>query len=177
MLIFVVAMFVLGFVADPIINLYLDPIGTVASLPDEARQMVKTGQTPSMVFEDEPAGWSEHFVKGLASLGLLGFAKFLLTLSPWHWFNMRGGGFGGGGWGGGWGNGIVVGGGGGGRGGRGVTGRDRLQQLSWVTILIGIVTFLYAVWKGVRAWSRRTLEKAGERVMDVPGTADDDDDD
>ena len=176
-LIFVVAMFVLGFVADPIINLYLDPIGTVASLPDEARQMVKTGQTPSMLFEDEPVGWSEHFVKGLASLGLLGFAKFLLTLSPWHWFNMRGGGFGGGGWGGGWGNGIVVGGGGGGRGGRAVTGRDRLHQLSWITILIGIVTFLYAVWKGVRAWSRRTLEKAGERVMDVPGTGDDDDDD
>jgi hypothetical protein len=35
---------------------------------------------------------------------------------------------------------------------------------------------LYAIWKGVRAWSRRTLEKAGERVMDVPGITDDDDD-
>jgi hypothetical protein len=25
-----------------------------------------------------------------------------------------------------------------------------------------------AVYKSVRSWSRRTLEKAGERVMDVP---------
>ena len=30
------------------------------------------------------------------------------------------------------------------------------------------------VYKGVRAWSRRTLEKAGERVMDV--SSDDNDD-
>ena len=33
---------------------------------------------------------------------------------------------------------------------------------------------LQAVWKGVRNLSRRTLEKAGERVMDVPGDDDDD---
>lgn len=32
-----------------------------------------------------------------------------------------------------------------------------------------------AIYKGVRAWSRRTLEKAGERVMDVQGDDDDDD--
>ena len=151
-------MFTLGFVADPIINLYLDPVSTIAN--------AGSGPTGSLIFEDEDAGWVEHFMKGLASVGLLGFAKFLLTLSPWHWFNMRGGG-------------VYVGGGGiGARGGGrvGVTGRDRLNQLSWITILIGIVTFLYAVWKGVRAWSRTTLERAGERVMDVPGTTDDDED-
>lgn len=151
--IFIVAMFVLGFVADPIINLYLDPVATIATAG---------GPTGSLVYDDEAVGWGEHFVKGLASLGLLGFAKFLLTLSPWHWFNMRG-------------TGVYVG-GSGGRGG-GATGRDRLTQLSWITIMVGIATFLYAVWKGVRAWSRRTLEKAGERVMDVPGAADDDEDD
>jgi hypothetical protein len=174
--IFVAAMFVLGFVADPIINLYLDPVSAIASVPDVVKDVKGRGRTASMVFEDEAAGWGEHFVKGLASLGLLGFAKFLFTLSPWHWFNMRGGGvyIGGGGWGGGWGIGGL---GGGGNRGRGVTGRDRLEQLSWITILIGIATFLYAVWKGVRAWSRRTLEKAGERVMDVPGADDDDEDD
>ena len=27
---------------------------------------------------------------------------------------------------------------------------------------------MQGVYKGVRAWSRRTLEKASERVMDVP---------
>jgi len=144
--IFVVGMFVLGFVADPIINLYLDPVGTISTAG---------GPTGSLIFEDEPATWAEHFVKGLASLGLLGFAKFLLTLSPWHWFNMRN-------------TGLHVG------GRAGSTGRDRLNQISWITIVIGIITVLYAVWKGVRAWSRWTLEKAGERVMDVPGGGDED---
>lgn len=33
---------------------------------------------------------------------------------------------------------------------------------------------IQAVWKGVRAWSRKTLEKAGERVVDVHGEDDDD---
>jgi len=33
----------------------------------------------------------------------------------------------------------------------------------------------FGVYKGVRLWSRRVLEKAGERVMDVP-LADDEDD-
>ncbi|KAK3706391.1 hypothetical protein LTR37_012769 [Vermiconidia calcicola] len=150
-LIFVIAMFALGFVADPIINIYLDPVNTIANAG---------GPTGSLIFEEEAAGWTEHFVKGLASLGLLGFAKFLLTLSPWHWFNMRG-------------TGVYM----GGSGARaGTTGRDRLNQLSWITIVIGICTVVYAVWKGVRAWSRRTLEKAGESVMDVPGTDEDDED-
>lgn len=151
--IFFLAMFILGFVADPIINLYLDPVTTIATAG---------GPTGSLVYDGEATSWGEHFIKGLASLGLLGFAKFLLTLSPWHWFNMRG-------------TGVYVG-GSGGRGGA-ATGRDRLTQLSWITIIVGIATFLYAVWKGVRAWSRRTLEKAGEQVMDVPCTADGDDED
>lgn len=139
--------FVLGFIADPIINMYLDPYDTIMSAG---------GPTGSLIYEDEPATWGEHFVKGLASLGLLGFAKFLWTLHP---FNLlRAGGFGGG-------------------HGRANTGRERMSQMGWIAILIGVATFLIAVWKAVRVWSRRTLEAAGERVMDVPGTADDDDED
>lgn len=34
---------------------------------------------------------------------------------------------------------------------------------------------MQGVYKGVRAWSRHTLEKAGERVMDVAGDDSDDD--
>lgn len=145
--IFLLAMFVLGFVADPIINMYLDPVSTVVN---------SGGPTGSLIHDDEAVGWGEHFFKGLASLGLLGFAKFLLTLSPWHWFNARSPG------------GI-------GRSSVGGNGRNRMRELSWIAIVIGVSTFLYAVWKGVRAWSRRTLEKAGDRVMDVPGGEDDDD--
>lgn len=33
-----------------------------------------------------------------------------------------------------------------------------------------------AVYKGVRSWTRRTLERAGERVMDVPLPDDEDED-
>jgi hypothetical protein len=139
----------LGFVADPIINLYLDPLTTITTAG---------GPTGSLMYEDEPTTWVEHFIKGMASLGLLGFAKFLFTLSPFQWFNMRG-------------TNIVM-----GRSNAGGSGRDRLSQISWITIVIGIVTFLYAVWKGVRAWSKRTLENASERVLDVRQDGDDDDD-
>ncbi|GAB7360488.1 hypothetical protein MBLNU230_g8439t1 [Neophaeotheca triangularis] len=153
-LIFVTSMFILGFVADPIINLYLDPVSTIATAG---------GPTGSFIFEDEAPSWGEHFIKGLASLGLLGFAKVLMGLSPWHWFNMRGGGF--------------MGGGGIGRSAVGGTGRGRIRELSWITILVGICAFLWAVWKGVRAWSRKTLESAGDKVMDVHDEEEDDDDD
>ena len=31
------------------------------------------------------------------------------------------------------------------------------------------------MWKGVQAWSRRTLEKASESVLDIQGDDDDED--
>ena len=123
--------------------------------------------------EDEPVTWAEHFVKGLASLGLLGFAKFFFS-APLQWIHVARNTFGGT------------------RGG--TTGRDRMAQISWFAVVVGITTFLLvsmiyvstiiisanekrqAVWKGVRAWSKRTLAKASERVMDVP-IADDGDED
>lgn len=111
--------FVFGFIADPIINLYLDPYDTITSIP--------TGGPSSIHFEDDDdASWAEHFLKGLASLGLLGFVKVFFAMSPWHWWNLRQ-------------SGML---GGGGRG-RGTTGRDRLENISWSLVLIGVVTFLY----------------------------------
>lgn len=141
----------MGFVADPIINLYVDPYSFISSAP-----FSKVGaRVDPILTDDDIASWTEHFIKGLASLGLLGFVKVLFALSPWQWWNIRT-------------SGIMN------AGGRsGNTGRDRLASISWVVVVIGIATFLWAVYKGVRAWSRRTLEKAGERVMDV--AADDDD--
>lgn len=142
--------FVLGFVADPILNLYIDPVGTLTDPLTSLRE-------PALILEDEEEWtWIEHILKGLASLGLLGFVKVVLASSPWHWYNMRN---------------VVR---GGGRAGRANGGRERLENISWHLVLIGVVTFLWAVWKGVRAWSRRTLEKAGEKVVDVHGDEDDD---
>ncbi|KAL4940149.1 hypothetical protein BDV06DRAFT_197370 [Aspergillus oleicola] len=135
--------FLLGFIADPIINLYVDPVETIY-YADYWEGNNLSG--------DKRATWFEHFVKGMASLGLLSFIQVLYGLSPWHWFNVRSSTL------------------------RGRTGRNRVSNLSWLVIVLGIGSFLWAVYKGVRAWSARTLEKAGERVMDVPLPDDDDDD-
>lgn len=138
--------FLFGFVADPIINLYLDPYETITSIPSGGTQLL---------LEDEDASWVEHFLKGLASLGLLGFVKVFFAMSPWHWWNLRQ-------------TGIL-----GGRR-RGGTGRDRLEDISWTVVVIGVVTFLAAVWAWVRSWTKSALEKAGERVADVQGDEDED---
>jgi len=140
--------FVLGFVADPIINLYVDPVTTLTTNPLIERH----DGIPA--FEDEDTTWVEHLLKGLASLGLLGFVKVIFAMSPFQWYNLRN-------------SGLL----GGNRGAR--AGRDRLQSISWYLVAIGVMTFLWSVWKAVRSWSRKTLEKAGERVADVQGEDED----
>ena len=118
--IFLLATFALGFVADPIIGLYLDPYDTVTT---------GFGSRRSSLFEApvdlKQAGWAQHFVKGLASLGLLGFVKVFFALSPWQWWNLRS-------------SGILN---SGTRGG--TTGRDRVANISWVVIVLGVLTFLW----------------------------------
>lgn len=116
--IFFLAMFLFGFVADPIINLYLDPYGTISSAS-------RLGTKLESNLTEEVTSWPEHFLKGLASLGLLSFVKFLFALSPWQWWNLRS-------------SGIMSGG-----GRTGATGRDRLQNISWVVVIIGVGTFLW----------------------------------
>lgn len=144
--------FIFGFIADPIINLYLDPLDTITT--------TATGRKlPAITLEDDRATWAEHFVKGLASLGLLGFVKMFFAMGPWHWWNMRQGGLLGGGTR---------------RAGRGRQGgRERLENISWTVVVIGVITFLFAVWTWVRAWTLRTLEKAGDKVADVQGDDED----
>jgi hypothetical protein len=97
----------LGFVADPIINLYLDPWSFIPGL---------SGPEYTYVYEDESSTWYEHFAKGFASMGVLGFLKVLIA-SPLAYFRI-----------------------GGGRGR--TTGRDRYEQVSWIIIAVGVGTFL-----------------------------------
>ena len=117
-------MFLLGFIADPIINLYLDPYTTVSSGP-LAKLGVKTPEP--IVSDNEPSTWFEHFLKGLASLGLLSFVKVLWMLGPTGWWNLRS-------------SGLIGGGGGRAPGG---SGRDRLASISWIVVIIGVGTFLW----------------------------------
>jgi hypothetical protein len=103
--------FILGFFADPILNLYFDPWSTLMPWAASSRSY---HYEP----EDETASWSEHFAKGFAGMGVLGFLKVIVT-SPLSYFRIGGG------------------------GGRGrATGRDRYEQISWIIILIGVGTFL-----------------------------------
>ncbi|RMJ24671.1 RING finger [Aspergillus sp. HF37] len=138
--------FLLGFIADPIINLYVDPLDTF---------YYTEFWQPSALADGLPSGrktaWLEHLVKGLASLGVLSFIKVVFAFSPW--WSMRS-------------SGVFS-------SGRS-TGRNRVASIGWLVILIGVGSFLWAVYKGVRTWSGKTLEKAGERVMDVPLPDDDD---
>jgi hypothetical protein len=111
-------MFLLGFVADPIINLYVDPFDTLLSggLLEEI---------PLSRSTRERITWTEHFTKGLASLGVLSFLKVILAMSPWHIWNLRS-------------SGLI-----GGRARRpAATGRDRASSISWIVIAVGVVTFL-----------------------------------
>ncbi|KAI4144789.1 MAG: hypothetical protein LQ340_006530 [Diploschistes diacapsis] len=141
MVIFVIVVFALGFVADPLISLYVDPYDTIASGMGGVGDSI--GGWP-----EEKEGWTEHFVKGFAGLGLLGFLKAILAMSWWNWLRAFPGG-----------GGVRV---------VGSTGRDRVHSLNFAVILIGAGTFLWTLYKGVRAWSRKTLDSVSEKVMDVP---------
>ena len=116
--IFLTALFVMGFVADPIINLYADPYSAFTA-PTRVASKIEP-----MLTDDDVPTWTEHFIKGLAATGLLGFVKVLFALGPWQYWNIRS-------------SGIM---GGGHRSGN--TGRDRMASISWIVVVIGVVTFL-----------------------------------
>ena len=113
--------FVAGFVGDVIINFYLDPYWFISTRP-----WAEFGAKfePILLDEDASPSWAEHFLKGFASVGLLGFAKVLFT-SPWHWWNLRGSSVSGG---------IRR---------AGSNGRDRMAGINWLVVVIGVGTFLW----------------------------------
>ncbi len=117
--IFILALFVMGFVADPIINISSDPWMVLFSPRTVVRKI------EPILTDDETPTWGEHFVKGLAATGLLGFSRvlFAAVLNPWHWWNIRSTFFGGG-------------------QRTGTTGRARVANISWIVVLFGVLTFL-----------------------------------
>ena len=117
--IFFVAMFLMGFVADPIINLYVDPYGALWSGKVLEPTTVETLTSPY-----EGSTWFEHFIKGLASLGMLSFVKVLFALGPWQYWNLRSSGL--------LGTSRVQ-----------NTGRDRVASISWFVLAVGVGTFLW----------------------------------
>ncbi|KAF9877827.1 hypothetical protein CkaCkLH20_04962 [Colletotrichum karsti] len=155
-LIFVFSVFLLGFVADPILGLWNDPVGVIADGVANVLDDIEAINEPT---SNEPGTWLEHFLKGFFSLGLLGFIKTFLAMTPWQVYNLRHGG------------GLF-----GSTGRRGGTGRARVEGINMAVVIVGAVTFLLGVWKGVRALSASALQRASDRVFDVGGDDDDDDD-
>ncbi|OLN92273.1 E3 ubiquitin-protein ligase MARCH11 [Colletotrichum chlorophyti] len=145
--IFLLSVFLLGFVADPIMNLWADPIGTLTD--------VVLDESPP-IYAEEPGTWLEHFLKGFFSLGLVGFLKSFLVMSPWQWWHIRS-------------SGLL-----GTTGRRGGTGRARVENINIGLVIIGATTFLWGVWKAVRRFSASALQRASDRVFDVGGDEEED---
>jgi len=111
--ILVLTVFLLGFVADPIINLYMDPVDTIYHVEYWESSLGRD------VRRDVPNySWIEHFAKGFTSLGVLSLIKTLLGSLSWQiWVRSST------------------------LNGRN-SGRNRVASISWVMIALGVLTFL-----------------------------------
>ena len=150
-LIVVFLMFVLGFVADPIINLYVDPVDTMAG-----QRYWEPVKVDNLGEKADDSWWIQHFMKGLVSVGVMGFFKAVLLANPWHFWNLRHSGLLGGST-------------------RTTTGRDRAVNISWIAVVIGVGSALYFFYQQVAKFSHSTLSKFANDVIEVQ--MDDDDDD
>ncbi|KAF3074560.1 hypothetical protein CFAM422_003523 [Trichoderma lentiforme] len=149
--ILVASIFFLGFMADPILNLWVDPFGTVSDAVTSVVTDIEAIKEPDW---EPPTTWGEHFLKGFFSLGLVGIFKSMIALSPWHWWNLR----------------SLTG------TSRRQGGRARVENISLVFVIIGAFTALMGIWKGVKKLSERVLKNVSERVLDVGGDDGDVDD-
>jgi hypothetical protein len=144
MIISILAIFVLGWIADPILDLWLDPFGTIT---ETVTSVVRDVEAREPLYQSPPSTWDEQFLKGFLSLGIIGFFKTVFILTPWDWLNLRG-------------TGML-------RGGRRGGGRNRLDNTNYVMVIVGAITFLMAVWKVVKSLSARVLKSMSDRVLDV----------
>ncbi len=144
-------MFFLGFIADPLINLYVDPYDTLVGKEDlwSEIEIQNAGEGIS--------GWGLHFMKGLVSMGLVGFLKTAL-LNPFQWWNLRGTGW------------ISA-----RSNGTSTTGRDRATNISWIAVVIGISSAFYFFYQWVQTIIARTLQRIGNNIVDTQLPGDDDD--
>ena len=150
-LVMLMIIFILGFIADPIINLYVDPYDTLTGNEDfwSAVDIQNANEGIS--------GWSLHFMKGLVSMGLVGFLKTAL-LNPFQWWNLRGTGW------------ISA-----RSSGTSATGRDRAASISWIAVVIGISSAFYFFYQWVQTIIGKTLQRIGNNIVDTQLPGDDED--
>jgi len=145
-------------VGDRLIDLYADPWASTSSFWGIPGFFFGSGYSYGYgygfqsqdyrkpLFNKERTTFTEHMLRGFTSLGLLGFAKVLFVV-PRGW--------------------LQVGGQTNGRPAAG--GRDRVSQLMWVVVIVGVIQFLVVVWKFVRRKTKAALDGIAEGVMDVQG--------
>lgn len=122
-LIVVLSIFLLGFVADPILDFWLNRFGPVVEGIGVFDDLEDELPLPNI----DEEGWLFHFLKGTFSLGLFGAVKAIFAMSPWQWWNYRA-------------SGIL---GGNGRRRRAGTGRERMENINTYLILIGVATVFW----------------------------------
>ena len=145
--------FALGFAADPILNMYLEPVATVAKKEFLAPNTVELKLSETL----QKSRWGQHFAKGLASVGVLSFVNALTTItSPWQWWNLR--------------NSFLQ-----GSGRAGTTGRDRVASISWIVLVVGVLTALWKIYALIHYFAARYLLSVSDSVKNV--SLDDDDED
>jgi hypothetical protein len=149
----ILSIFLLGFVADPLFDLWQDPIGTLGETVTSVVSDIEALRQPP---SPEPTTWIEHFIKGFFSLGIFGLFKTMFTVNPFHWWQIRNSGLTG--------------------GGRRGTGRNRVENISLIFVLIGAFTFLMGIWKFVQKLSARVLKNVSDRVVDIEEDDDEDED-
>ncbi|RMZ75681.1 hypothetical protein DV737_g5189, partial [Chaetothyriales sp. CBS 132003] len=103
------------------------------------------------------SGWSVHFLKGMISMGLVGFLKTAL-LNPFHWWNIRING-----WSSGRSSGNLT------------TGRSRAVNISWIAVLIGISSAFLLFYQWTQKIIGMTLQRIGNNIVDTQLPGDDDD--
>lgn len=150
-LVMLVIMFLLGFVADPILNLYADPYETIVGHEDVWQTVTVNDPRGSL------SGWAQHFTKGMVSMGLLSFLRTMI-LNPFQWWNLRNTGF------------VAS------RvSGRSATGRDRAINISWIAVAMGILSASYFFYKWVQTIIGKSLQRIGNNIVDTQLPGDDDD--
>jgi len=150
-LVMLVVMFFLGFIADPILNLYADPYETIVGHED-VWQAVRVNDPRGSL-----SGWTQHFTKGMVSMGLLSFVRTMI-LNPFQWWNLRNTGFV---------SSRVS--------GRSTTGRDRAINVSWIAVAMGILSASYFFYKWVQTIIGKSLSRIGNNIVDTQLPRDDED--
>lgn len=157
-LILLITVYILGFVADPIINLYINPwyaveggnfSFTINGFTVYGPALHNTPRNPPIPRSAVGVGIVEHMVRGFSALGLIGFGKVLIFSHHWIRYIF------------------------GGPGVRRGDGRDRMGQLSWIIIIWGVVNFLIFVWGYVKNWTKHILDKIAVGVADIGSEEDD----